>query len=94
MSNANPDTSSATPAYTALTATFTRLYRLNHLSSIVGWDQAAMMPPKGNAARGAALAELQVLIGAWSAFPTGGFSPTTFSSSPRAPAPDPSRLKG
>jgi carboxypeptidase Taq len=52
----------ASPAYAALSATFTRLYRLSHLGSIAGWDQSAMMPPKGNAARGAALAELQVLM--------------------------------
>ena len=51
-----------TPAYTALTDTFTRLYRLGHLGALAGWDQAAMMPPKGNAARGAALAELQVVM--------------------------------
>ena len=57
-----PHPSSSAPAYHALTGTFTRLYRLSHLGSIVGWDQAAMMPSKGNAARGAALAELQVLL--------------------------------
>jgi carboxypeptidase Taq len=51
-----------TPAYTALTHTFTRLYRLSHLGALAGWDQAAMMPPKGNAARGAALAELEVVM--------------------------------
>jgi len=45
-----------------LTSTFTRLYRYGHLASIVGWDQAAMMPAKGNEARAAALAELQVLM--------------------------------
>jgi len=50
------------PAYDALVNTFTRLYRYQHLGSIVGWDQAAMMPPKGNAARGAALAELDLLM--------------------------------
>ena len=50
------------PAYTALTDTFTRLYRYGHLAALAGWDQAAMMPPKGNQARGAALAELQVLM--------------------------------
>lgn len=49
-------------AYDALTTRFTRLYRYSHLSSLAGWDQAAMMPSKGNAARGAALAELQVLM--------------------------------
>lgn len=49
-------------AYSALTTRFTRLYRYSHLSSLAGWDQAAMMPRKGNAARGAALAELHVLM--------------------------------
>lgn len=49
-------------AYTALTSTFTRIYRYQHLGAFVGWDQAAMMPPKGNEARGAALAELDLLI--------------------------------
>ena len=52
----------ATPAYAALATTFTRLYRYGHLGAIAGWDQAAMMPAKGNGARGAALAELQVLM--------------------------------
>jgi len=51
-----------TPAYDALCATFTRLHRLSHLGAVAGWDQAAMMPPKGNSARGAALAELQVVL--------------------------------
>ncbi len=46
----------------ALTATFTRLYRLSHLASMAAWDQAAMMPPKGSEARATALAELQVLM--------------------------------
>ena len=50
------------PAYDALTSTFTRLYRYQHLAAVAGWDQAAMMPPKGNTARGAALAELDVLM--------------------------------
>lgn len=50
------------PAYCALTTTFTRHYRYAHLGALAGWDQAAMMPPKGNDARGAALAELQVLM--------------------------------
>lgn len=62
MTTAPPSSTTARPAYTALTATFTKLYRYSHLGSIVGWDQAAMMPPKGNAARGAAMAELQVLM--------------------------------
>lgn len=50
------------PAYCALTRTFTRLYRYQHLAAFAGWDQAAMMPAKGNQARGAALAELEVLL--------------------------------
>ncbi len=51
-----------TSAYTSLIATFTRLYRFQHLSAFVSWDQAAMMPANGNDARGAAMAELQVLM--------------------------------
>lgn len=35
--------------------TFTRLYRYAHLAALAGWDQAAMMPVKGNEARAAAL---------------------------------------
>ncbi|MDC7713968.1 carboxypeptidase M32 [Vogesella sp. LYT5W] len=50
------------PAYQAAVAAFTRLYRYQHLAAIAGWDQAAMMPPGGNAARGAAMAELQLLM--------------------------------
>ena len=49
-------------AYTALSERFTRLYRYYHLYAIASWDQATMMPAKGNEARAAALAELQVLI--------------------------------
>ncbi|WP_114968139.1 carboxypeptidase M32 [Rhodoferax ferrireducens] len=49
-------------AYSSLTAVFTRLYRYQHLGAFLSWDQAAMMPPKGNAARGAAMAELDVLL--------------------------------
>lgn len=50
-----------TSAYQALTHTFARLHRFSHLGAIAGWDQAAMMPSKGNDARAAALAELGVL---------------------------------
>ncbi|QOZ83152.1 MULTISPECIES: carboxypeptidase M32 [Chromobacterium] len=50
-----------TSAYQALTHTFARLHRFSHLGAIAGWDQAAMMPSKGNNARAAALAELGVL---------------------------------
>ena len=49
-------------SYATLVSTFTKLYRYQHLAAIAGWDQAAMMPNKGNDARGAALAELAVLI--------------------------------
>ena len=51
----------ATPSYDALTRTWQRLYRLGHLQSIASWDQAANMPPKGNEARGQALAEIAML---------------------------------
>ncbi|SCK19762.1 carboxypeptidase M32 [Vogesella sp. LIG4] len=50
------------PAYQQLETIFTRLYRYQHLAAIAGWDQAAMMPPQGNDARGAAMAELSVLM--------------------------------
>ena len=49
-------------AYTTLVASFTKLYRYQHLAQIVAWDQAAMMPEKGNEARSAAMAELAVLL--------------------------------
>ena len=49
-------------AYATLVASFTKLYRYQHLAQIVAWDQAAMMPPKGNEARSAAMAELAVLM--------------------------------
>ena len=45
-----------------LNATFKRLHHFNHLASIASWDQAAMMPTKGNEARAEAMAELQVLM--------------------------------
>ena len=50
------------PAYDALTQAWTRLYHFNHLQSIVGWDRAANMPPKGNAARASAMAEMDGLL--------------------------------
>ncbi|MGL4603861.1 MAG: carboxypeptidase M32 [Iodobacter sp.] len=49
-------------AYQTVLAAFTRIYRYQHLGALAGWDQAAMMPGKGNDARGAAMAELDVLI--------------------------------
>lgn len=45
-----------------LNATFKRLHHFNHLAAIASWDQATMMPTKGNVARAEAMAELQVLI--------------------------------
>jgi carboxypeptidase Taq len=51
-----------TPSYDELTRTFTRLYRLQHLQSIASWDQAANMPPRGNEARAAAMAEMGALL--------------------------------
>ena len=51
-----------TPAYDALTQTYQRLHRLGHLQSIASWDQAANMPPKGNEARAAAMAEMSSLL--------------------------------
>ncbi len=52
----------ATPSYDTLTQTFTRMYRLQHLQSIASWDQAANMPPRGNEARAAAMAEMGALL--------------------------------
>lgn len=45
-----------------LDALFRRLHHLSHLGAIAGWDQASMMPPKGNEARAAAMAALDVLV--------------------------------
>ncbi len=53
---------SVAPNYAELTRIQSRLYRYNHLSSILGWDRNAMMPPGGSAARAAAEAELNALI--------------------------------
>lgn len=52
----------ATPAYEALASTWTRMHHLSHLQAIAGWDHAANMPPKGNEARAAALAEMAALL--------------------------------
>jgi carboxypeptidase Taq len=54
--------SNPTPAYNELVRAYARLYRYNHLSSIVSWDRNAMMPSGGNEARAAAEAELGTLI--------------------------------
>ncbi len=53
---------STAPAYEALAGTWTRMHRFGHLQSIASWDQAANMPPKGNEARAAALAEMAALL--------------------------------
>ncbi|MBQ0931094.1 carboxypeptidase M32 [Ideonella alba] len=53
---------SETSAYQALCAAFARIHRYEHLQGIVSWDQAAYMPPAGNEARAAALAELAALL--------------------------------
>ena len=58
----HPRMSTTTPAYEALASTWTRLHHLQHLQSIAGWDHAANMPPKGNEARAAALAEMAALL--------------------------------
>jgi carboxypeptidase Taq len=52
----------ATPAYDSLARNWARLHRLGHLQALGGWDQAAKMPPKGQAARAAALAEMAALL--------------------------------
>jgi carboxypeptidase Taq len=57
-----PPTLSPTPLYHALTRSFTRIHRLSHLQSMAQWDQAANMPPRGNEARAAAMAEMAALM--------------------------------
>ena len=52
----------ATPVYDQLCHTYTRVHRFSHLHAIAGWDQATNMPPRGNEARAAALAEMAALI--------------------------------
>jgi carboxypeptidase Taq len=48
-------------SYQHLEKAFYRLAQLDHAIAMLGWDQQVMMPPKGNAARGRSLAELQVM---------------------------------
>lgn len=52
----------ATPAYDVLARTHGRLHHLAHLQSMASWDQASNMPPRGNEARAAAIAELAALM--------------------------------
>jgi carboxypeptidase Taq len=54
--------STVTPNYEILSKTWTRMHNLSHLQSLAGWDQAANMPPKGNEARTAAMAEMATLL--------------------------------
>ena len=56
------NTPTTTPRYDELAGTWTRMHHLGHLQSIAGWDQAAYMPPKGNEARAAAMAEMAALL--------------------------------
>ena len=49
-------------AYDELAGIWTRLHHFQHLQSIAGWDQAAMMPPNGNDARAKAMAEMEGLL--------------------------------
>jgi carboxypeptidase Taq len=55
-------TNSLTPAYDELTRLHTRLHHYAHLQALAGWDRAAQMPPKGNEARAAAMAEMATLM--------------------------------
>lgn len=49
-------------SYSQLQHHFLKISHFNHLDAICSWDQAAVMPDGGNDARGAAMAELSVLI--------------------------------
>ena len=53
---------SLTPAYDRLVTAFGRIHRFSHIQGMLGWDQAAMMPPKGHEARAGAMAELAALL--------------------------------
>ncbi|CBH17157.1 carboxypeptidase, putative [Trypanosoma equiperdum] len=49
-------------AYKELERVFTKLYRYEHFMNLAGWDMQAIMPPNAMEARGAAIAELEVLM--------------------------------
>ncbi|HUS28225.1 MAG TPA: carboxypeptidase M32 [Kofleriaceae bacterium] len=53
---------SAHPHYDQLAAAFQRIYRFEHLQALAAWDHATYMPPGGNDARSASMAELAALI--------------------------------
>jgi carboxypeptidase Taq len=55
-------TTHSTPSYDRLADVHRRVYRLSHLQSLAGWDQAAFMPAGGNEARGDAMAEMAALL--------------------------------
>ncbi len=55
-------TYSRTPAYDELARAWSRMHHLGHLQSIAGWDRATHMPPRGNEARAAAMAEMAALL--------------------------------
>lgn len=57
-----PTTHPKTPAYNMLAGKFQQIYHLQHLESIADWDGSVNMPPQGQAARAAALAELAGVI--------------------------------
>lgn len=59
-------------SYRALEEHFRRLAHFEHLEAIAAWDEAAMMPAGGGAARGAALATLRGLIHAEASAPKVG----------------------
>ncbi|MCC7440621.1 MAG: carboxypeptidase M32 [Bdellovibrionales bacterium] len=48
--------------YSALEKLTQRIHHLQHLSAIVGWDEAVMMPEGGSESRAGAMAELNVMI--------------------------------
>ncbi|MBV8604357.1 MAG: carboxypeptidase M32 [Pelomonas sp.] len=54
------------PAYAELHARHRRIHHFSHLLALANWDEAALMPVRGAAARTAALAEVQGLIHALS----------------------------
>ena len=56
------DTTVDTPSYDELCGTWMRMHHLGHLQSLASWDQMANMPPKGNEARAAAMAEMAALL--------------------------------
>jgi carboxypeptidase Taq len=55
-------TDNQAPAYQKLHGHFARISDLLHVQAMANWDEAAMMPPGGGAARGAALTTLNVVI--------------------------------